>query len=177
MSVTGTRKVRGGSLTPITRPVIPSVEMTHWYWNPNRLSIRLAPAWFDRKLKEVDPNLTVTWNPVRERWLVWYRSPRFAHPLCRGWRLLFPVQYEDGLYAPLDERVMWKLYSRWQAKMGGAVEHWRRVEAEMLREKERAEAARADSVGVGAGEWYDSTKISVSMCGQSDGSKFSKHHA
>lgn len=171
----GARRVPFGKTSPVRNPKIPPVQSMHWFWHPFRPSVRFGPEWFRAKLKELDKDLEVTWNPVKERWLIWYRAPRFQHPICSGWKLLFPVEYQ-GKYGPLDERVMWHLYSRWMAKMGGAVEYWRRVEAEMDRDYNRSVKEREDSVRYGAGDFFDSMKIGVGY-GRSRGDKFTKYHS
>ena len=155
-----------------TKHVIPSPETSKWFWHPNRASVRFGPAHFRKELKALNKDLEITWHPLDEEWLIWNRSPRFQHKLCQGWTLLFPV-------APwnLDNRVFALLYSRWMASFGGAKGYFDRIEAEMARDKERADTVRADSVREGAGDYYDSTQISVSMFGKSNGSKFANHHA
>lgn len=150
-----------------------SPEANPWWWNPARPAVVEAPEWFRAKLAEVDPELKVIWNAHRERWQVWTRSARISHPVCTGWLMLFPVQYADGTYCPLDERTIAKVYEVSAQKWGNARNYWSRIEAEIARDKEKALIDRYESVNDTSGDYYDYLQPKVSMCGPSNGSKCS----
>lgn len=158
-------------------PYIPPPEAMHWYWSPTRVDIEFAPKRFLDELHLMDPNLTITWDRWNERWLVWMRQPRFQTKYSQGWMLLFPVQYGDGSYMPLDQRVMARLYSASADRWGRGKDYFSAIEREMERDKERATTSRMDDVKHAAGEYYDHMKIQVSGCGTSNGSKFADHFA
>ena len=158
-------------------PVIPPPEALHWFWSPSRVDAIFAPEWFLSQLRALDPDLTVTWDRFNERWLVWMRSPRFHAKQSQGWMLLFPVQYEDQSYMPLDERIFARLYSASAQKWGRGKDYFLAIEREMERDKEKAKRDRDGDVQYAAGEYYDHMKIQVSGCGPSNGSKFADHFA
>lgn len=160
----------------IARPATLSPAHNPWWWNPNNPSVVSAPEWFRKKLKEVGEELACTWNPIRSRWQIWSRA-RIQHPICQGWKLLFIHQDAAGAYLPLDERVFARLYAASVMAHGSAKEYFIRVEAEMKREKEKAEAKRlADQVDM-AMPFYEHSQIKVSGFGKSSGSKFSRYHS
>lgn len=162
---------------PVVRPRKVGPEVSPWYWNPGNVYSIPGPAHFAKRLDEIGPDLAITWTPIQERWLVWNRTPRIHQPICRGWNLLFIVATEDGQYCPLDERVLAKLYDRSARKWGGAKAYFDRVVGEIERDQEKAEKSRSDGMREGAGDYWDSTKIMVSGCGPSNGSKFANHHS
>lgn len=123
------------------------------------------------KVAEIDPDVRVTWNAYRERWQVWAPKPSLRNPISQGWLFLFPVQYDDGSYAPLDERTLSKLYQVSAQVWGSAKAYFNRIEEEKARDKERYVAKRRDSINKGAGEYFDFTQPKISMCGPSSGSK------
>src|SRR5258706_12926833 len=112
-----------------SRPKPLPEEINHWYWHPNRADKIGPPEWFARQLQAFDNELQVTWNPVRERWLVWMLKPSVQR--SGGWLLLFPVQYSDGSYAPLDERVFARLYQSSQRVWGNGKCYFDAVKREM----------------------------------------------
>lgn len=156
----------------IARPAKLGPEHNPWWWNPSRVGVRGGPDDFTKRLKEVDPDLAVTWNPIREQWQIWQKKERIQSPIAQGWLLLFSVAPRS-----LDERVFHRLYSASSRKWGSAKAYFDRIEAELLRERERREKARSDEARDLAGDYYDFTKIKVSMRGQSSGSKFTNCHS
>lgn len=146
-------------------------ESNPWWWNPARPAIQEAPEWFRKQLAEIDPDLRVVWNSFRERWQVWAPKPSLRHPVCAGWVFLFPVQYPDGSYCPLDERTLAKVYEVSAQKWGDARKYWSRIEEEILRDKQKAVTDREDDVKYAAGEYYDYMKIK----NYGSGSKFADH--
>ena len=155
----------------------PAIETELKYWHPNRFGVRFAPEPFRSDLKAVHPDLDVTWHPVKERWLVWYKRERVQHHLCPGWLLLCVVEDSDNNYVPLDARTFAAVYEQSGFKWGSGKAYWARVEQEAQREKTAADADREQHlVDVGTDRW-DHTKIQVSMRGPSNGSKFLRHHA
>lgn len=158
---------------PIHKPTIPSPEVSFWYWNPNRVGAGRAPEWFEKKLREFDPELEVTWSPYHERWLVWLRSPRLHSKLCSGWSLLFPVKYPDGSYMPLDERIFHRLYHASAHRWGRGKDYFLAVEREWERDREREQKSRDSNVQHAAGEYYDYMQIK----NIGSGSKFANHFA
>lgn len=154
-------------------------EVNPWYWNPNRVGALPAPDWFQRKLREVDPEgfVDVRWNPVSQRWAAFYRKPNFQHKLCSGWQLLMKVEYPDGSYMPLDERLLAALYNASGRKWGNGKEYFLAIEREIEREREMREAARTQEAIDLAMPAYDHSQIKVAMRGKSSGDKFSTYHA
>lgn len=152
-------------------------EHNIWFWNPARGSVRTAPPSFVERLRALDENLAVTWNPIRERWQVWDRCARINHPICVGWRLLFVHEDEFKDYLPLDERLFARLYFASADAHGSALKYFDRVASEMQRDKEKSEAAALDDTIQHAMESFNHSQISVSMHGKSSGSKFSDYHA
>lgn len=167
----GARRVAPFS-QPIAKPKKVSPEETWWFWYPDRVGIKKAPEWFDKDLKAIDNTLEVTWSPVHERWLVWARS-NSINKLSPGWRLLFPVQYPDKSYMPLDERIFARLYSADGMQWGSAKHYFEHFMAEFERDKAKREKDREDNVRYAAGEYYGHIVPSVSGYGPSNGSKFS----
>ncbi len=153
------------------------VEESLLYWHPQRFGAKTAPDWFRHQLKAIHDDLDITWHPVKERWLIWYRRPRIQHHACPGWMLLFEAENSEGQYVPLDARILAAVYERSGRLWGTGKQYWSRVEQEAQRHKDQREAVREQHVeDVGSDHW-DHTKIQVSMCGQSSGSKFVNHHA
>ena len=166
----------GIALTP-ARPTPPSVDTALHFWHPNRFGVQRAPTAFRSRLPALHPDLDITWHPARERWLVWYKRPRVQHHLCPGWLLLFVVEDSNHNYVPLDERIFAVIYEQSGFKWENGKQYWARIESEAQRERERGDATREQHIeDVGAGQW-DHSKIQISMCGPSSGSKFVNHHA
>jgi hypothetical protein len=141
------------------RPVGP--EGSNWFWNPGLHGIKLAPESFREKLHEIDPDLEAAWNPVDERWAVFFRSHRVTHPICRGWRLLFVVQDENRAYVPLDERALAKCWDVSGRKWGSSRQYFDAIQREKLRDRELIDKALADEDWHMAGEYHDFTRPKV----------------
>src|SRR3990167_4171652 len=154
-------------------------EWNNWFWNPNRIGAKPAPAWFQKQLREVDPDglVDVRWNPIRERWQAFYRKPNFQHKLCSGWQLLMKIEYPDGSYMPLDERFLAALYAASGRKWGNGREYFLAIEREIEREREHRERRQAAEAIDLAMPVYEHSQISVSMRGESNGSKFSTYQS
>jgi hypothetical protein len=156
---------------PVAKPVIPGPEQLLWYWHPDRIGAGSAPEWFKTKLAEIDQDLTVTWSPIHERWLVWNRNYKVQSKWCSGWTLLFPVRDQDGSYLPLDERVLARIYAASVHTWSNAKKYFDAIEREWERDREKAKENRADDVKHSAGEYYDYMKIKS----YGHGSKFANH--
>lgn len=59
------------------------------------------PSDFCKKLYEMDPNLSLNWDPHGERWSVWWVSPDDG-----GRHHVMNVMEPSGAYRPLDERTI-----------------------------------------------------------------------
>ena len=69
------------------------------------------------------------------------------------------------------------VYEQSGFKWGNGRHYWARIEDEAQRDRDATDAQREQYMDdVGAAQW-DHTKIQVSMCGPSSGSKFVNHHA
>jgi hypothetical protein len=154
-----------------------SVETSPSFWHPQRFGVKYAPEPFRRRLHAIHPDLDATWHPLRERWLVWYRRPRVTHHVSPGWLLLFIAETSTHEYVPLDERILAAVYEQSGRKWGSGKQYWSRVEDEAQREQTRSATTRNQYVHDVGGDYYDHTKIQVSMRGHSSGSKFVEHHA
>jgi hypothetical protein len=160
---------------PVAKKVALGPEHNPWYWNPNRVGAGEAPTWFKAKLREVDPegDIDVRWNPVKQRWGVFYRKPSMRHPLCSGWVLLFLAQYEDGSYLPLDERILARLYEASAAKWGNGKKYFQQVVDQIEHEKTSREKQHTqDTIDI-AMESFEHSQIK----NINSGSNFSKYHA
>jgi|TARA_R110000824_G_scaffold392316_2_gene590621 hypothetical protein len=147
------------------------------YWHPQRFGVKKAPKWFRLQLKGIHQDLDITWHPVRERWLVWYRRPRIQHATSPGWMLLFEAENSQGEHIPLDARILAAVYEQSGMKWGSGKHYWSRVEQESQRATDSRAATRDQTVeDVGADQW-DFSEIKISMRGHSNGSKFVNHHA
>jgi hypothetical protein len=162
---------------PLAKGQSPPVEDSPSFWHPQRFGVKYASDTFRKRLQLIHPDLDATWHPLRERWLVWYRRPRISHHVSPGWLLLFIAETSTHEYVPLDERVLAAVYEQSGFKWGSGKKYWARVEEESRREKELADISRNQYVHDVGGDYYDHTKIQVSMCGHSSGSKFVEHHA
>ena len=168
-SLHGTRRTPAFK-TPVNRAKKLGPEYNPWYWNPFRADVRFAPEEFRRKLKEVDPDgLTqVTWNPIIDKWGVFYRNPKIAHPVCSGWVLLFLVAPDE-----LDERVLARLYSASAQKWGNARQYFAAVEREIEREREAKDRLRRSEAVDMAMPYWEHSRISTA----GKGNKFSEYHS
>lgn len=160
---------------PIAKPQARGPEHNPWWWHPNRVGVRGGPEWFERQLAEFDQHegrLAITWNPITEKWQIWARKPTLRTPICQGWLLLFPVEPTE-----LDNRVFARLYAASTRAWGGGKAYFDRIVSEMERDKERRDAAASQEARDIAGDYYDHTKIQISMRGPSSGSKFASSHS
>ena len=167
----GTKKV-AGYRTPVGSPKALPLDTHPWYFNPNRSSVRRPSDHFMRELRAFDPDLDCTWHPHQERWAIWMRTPRIQTAICSGWSLLFFVHP-----AQLDARVFARLYGASARRWNSGREYFAAIEREFHRDKERAERARQQETLDIAMPHYDHSQISVSMRGQSNGSKFADYHS
>ena len=174
--MTGTARDVGGFTTPVKdRSGKLGPEANPFFWNPNRIGARPAPAWFQAKLREVDPDgfVDIRWNPLRERWAAFYRKPGFSHPLCSGWTLLMKVEYPNGDYMPLDERLLAALYAASGRRWGNGREYFLAIEREIERDKEMKERARTQEAIDLAMPSYEHSQIK----NIGKGSKFCDYHS
>ena len=88
---------------------------------------------------------------------------------------MFIVEYPDGSYMPLDERVMGKLFLRSVKRWGNMWEYFLSMEREMERDKEIGDKDHKSHMDQGAGDYFDFMKIKVGY-GKSSGSKFADYH-
>lgn len=166
----GQRRV-GAFKQAVSKPTrIPGPETNPFYWNPNRVGAYEAPAAFRAKLKEVDPDglISVNWNPVDEKWGVFYRKPSFAHKICQGWVLLFQVPPRD-----LDERVLARLYSASAARWGNGRQYFAAIQREFERDQERKEMRLKNEAIDQAMPFWEHSRISTA----GKGNKFSTYHS
>ena len=162
---------------PIAKVKAPPIESHLWYWNPNRFGVRFAPRSFMDQLHALGEELSATWHPLRERWIIWSKAPRINHKVCHGWKLLFVNQEPDGSYLPLDERTLARLYLASTLAHGSAKAYFDRIKLEMDRDKERRERQnQQDLIDMAMPSWEHS-QIQVAMSGKSNGSKFSTYHS
>lgn len=176
-------KLRGyGEGAPFTIPLNkgPKLgpEYNPWYFFPNRVIYsKLPDESFRRKLHEIDPDLEASWNPIKHRWAVWMRDVKMNHPACQGWKLLFWNETDTKEYLPLDERTLAKIYDRSARKWDNAKRYFDRIESEMERDRNKAQADTDAYWREAAGDYWNHTQIQVSMRGESKGSKFSEFHS
>ena len=162
---------------PVAHQTPPPIEEELQFWHPQRFGVTFGPKGFRKKLKGVHSDLDVTWHPIQHRWLVWYRRPRIANKLCPGWMLLFVVEDSQQRYVPLDDRALAAVYEQSGFKWGSGKKYWARIEEEAQRDHAARDNERDNLVeAIGSAHW-DHTKIQVSQCGHSSGSKFANHHA
>lgn len=155
----------------IAKPTKLEDDSSPWFWNPGRIGVELAPDWFRSKVKEIDPELEVTWNRHEERWLVWVKKPSLQTRLCQGWLLLFPVHDGHGGYVPLDERTLAKIFSISTRQWGDARKYFDAVVRERDRDTERIERDLSEDARFHAFEYYDYTKPKVGFGSQVSASK------
>lgn len=147
-------------------------EDSVYFWHPGRFGVRFAPGAFRARLHEIHPKLEVTWHPLKQRWLCWYRDEAITHRLCPGWKLVFVVQTSWGDYVPLDERVFAVIHARSGFTSNGS-EYFERIASEIKRETEDIQRKRESDDEAFRSEYWDYTQIK----NIGSGSKFTKHHA
>lgn len=138
---------------------IPPPESNPWYWNPGRAGIVGAPYWFAEKLEAFDPNLRATWDNYHDRWLIWMKKDKLQSKWCKGWLLLFIVQYQSGAYMPLDERVFARLYEASADKWGNGQAYFRKIQREIESAQERRERKAVEESVERALEVFDYSQI------------------
>jgi len=121
-------------------------------WNTNRgyygSELYTPDSGFIRSLKAMDPGLFVTWNRVKERWIIYekgYQSGR-DHIVCR-------VENEDGSFRPLDNRIIESLSkAKWMWDKG--VNEFDRMlsEEETSNQLQKERDAYREQEGIG--NWY-----------------------
>jgi hypothetical protein len=154
----------------------PDLSKHPWFWHPDRPQFTKPSIELVVKLEAVHPDFGVSWNPNVERWQLWARDRKVTHPVCSGWKLVAVCEW-DGQYVALDERVLALAYSRCSRYAGHGNEYWQRIEAELARDKAAASRAHQNEIEAGAKDYWDHTRIQVSMCGPSSGSKFASCHS
>lgn len=133
---------------PIAKPKALGPEVNPWFWNPNRYGVKYASDDVMTKLRQIGDDLSITWNPINERWQVFCSDQRIQHSICHGWRLLFIHNGPDGEYSPPDERLLARVFSisaRHQNVNGK--QYFDRIVSEMARDKaKRDEQNRLDTI-------------------------------
>lgn len=140
-----------------------------WWWHPAQPGVASGPAWMERKLEEVDPDLRITRNGFNGNWQIWLKTPRNA----RGYTFLFPIppdQLGDGTLA------IARLYEASAARWGDGKKYMDAVIREQLREKEQAEKADFQDTMDRSMDAWDHSRIRVGY-GRSSGSKFTDYHS
>lgn len=148
-----------------------------WWWNPRQDAATPAPDWFRRQLHSIDPDIEVVWNRVRQRWQVWFKTARIQNKFVQGWNLLFIHHDAEGNYLPLDERLFARLHACSARANGPAKKYFNRIMDEHERDAEKREQRLSQEAVDRAMPQFDYSKIKVSGCGPSNGSKFSEFFA
>lgn len=156
---------------PIARAEKIGPEHNPWFWNPSRLHTKRPDGVFMERLREIDPSLAVTWNPISCRWQVWAPMPKMNHPICQGWRLLFVHNGPSGEYLPLDERVFARLYWSSMDAWGSAKKYFDHMQSVMIQDREKKDLKDAEDGYHRAAEYMDFTKVK----NIGTGSKFSRY--
>lgn len=143
------------------------------YFNPGRIDAKLAPEDFRVKLHEIDPRLEVSWHPLYERWVLFFRAPHIQHALSRGWARITICQYPDGTYMPLDQRLLAIAWDRSGRKNGNGKQYFDRILSEIRRDYVTKEKDHEDMVEQVAHDRWQYAKIkNIGL-----GSKFANHEA
>src|SRR6186713_1792240 len=152
------------------RKVLDPEFMPH-FWHPGRFGVRLAPEDFRARLHQIHQDLEITWHPLRQRWLVWFKKPSVQ--TTRGWTLIFIWEHAlDYSYLPLNELVFFNLYQRSARAFGSAINYFDRITKEVAAAKERAAKSLHDEDAARSRDYFNYTKIK--SIGK--GSKFTHHH-
>ena len=144
-----------------------------YFWYPQRFGVELAPDHFRQRVKDIHPDLEVTFHPLLQRWQVWYKRTRVQYEYCPGWLMLFVVETSTGERLPLDERTLAAIYQVSARAFGNGSNYWRRCEAEMARDNKIAVADRERPRDAFSGEQYDYNQIK----NIGKGSKFADFHS
>jgi hypothetical protein len=128
-----------------------------------------AFAFFEKKLEDLDPNLAITRDNYNQVWCIWLRAPRFAHKLCWGWKLLFTEKV-------LGDHIFARLYEASTDRWGSGKKYFEAIQREFERDREMKEKQSTQDTVDQAMESFEHSRIKVSGCGASNGSKFSTYH-
>ena len=133
----------------------PGPEILPWYWHPERDGAQPPPKAFDKRLKEIDPDLYVCYSPVHERWLVWVRNPARRNGLCRGWQLIFLWEHPDtNAYLELNELVFHNLFLVMRDRFPNAEAYYDRIAADIQRRREERNKQFDSERKAEQGEFY-----------------------
>lgn len=157
----------------------PPPDVLPWYWDPQREGVKPPPAAFARQLREIDPDLRVCFNPVLERWVLWFKNPRigtepgFPAFLRPGWQLLMiwehPISHD---YLPLTELLFHNIYVISRGRIGGAKQYYDRIQANIEREKAERDATYQNDRQAQQADFRSS--LQISSAGR--GNRFALHH-
>ena len=109
---------------------------------------------------------------LEEKWGIWIRNPRIQNPICQGWGLLFTVAPDR-----LDDRVFARLYAASCRRWRDGKQYFDAIEREMARDRAKREHQYTQDTVDAAMPSFDHSKIQISMCGRSNGSKFADYHS
>lgn len=157
----------------IGKPTVQTLdpEFAIHYWHPSRFGVRLCDDAFRKRLKAIHESLEITWHPLRQRWLVWFRKPSIQ--TTRGWKLLFVWEHSvTYAYLPLNELVFFNLYQGYAIRQGPAIDAFHRVTEEVKRQNALLRAKEHESDFQKNKDFIQYTKIK--SIGR--GSKFVHHH-
>lgn len=178
-AVTGGEKHATGRVDQMSVPINmgkPQGPETSWnFFHPGRADVRLAPLTFRRQLHAIDPRLEVSWHPLHERWVCFFRQDDIKFWMCPGWKRLFMIQYPDGAYMPLDERTLGECWSRSpKVHAGEGRKYFERVVIENMRDQKRKEirSHESDLEARARDQWRFAQ---IKNIGQ--GNKFANHEA
>ena len=91
--------------------------------------------------------------------------------------LLLVVEDSQEEYVPLDARTLAAVVEQSGFNWASGKAYWARGEQEAAREHTARDTTREQTVEDIGTDYWDHTKIQVSMRGHSNGSKFVNHHA
>lgn len=159
---------------PLSRGPRRDPETDIHFWHPDRFGVRHAADTDRKALAAFHPDLAVTWHPLRERWLVWYRKPSVTHHLCPGWLLIYVWEHpETGAYLPLNLPLLFaNLYRQSRMSFPNAEAYYDRLIHDAQRAKDAEDARDHEQRGRRSKDYFEYTKIkSIGL-----GSKFVHHH-
>ena len=107
------------------------------------------PAWFVRELKLIDPNFSVVWEPIGQRYAI--ISPAPVSVFRKGFVYEYLVE-RNGSFAPLDGRVIRDLrYLMWEKNQLVSLDHYpqeqKKRESEKLEKVNRQTEAKLREAG------------------------------
>lgn len=130
-------------------------EYNPFYFHPNRPDARFAPERFLKLVKEIEKDCTVVWNPIKERYGLWYRSPDRPNHISGHWKLVFWCEW-DGEYC-LDNRILAKLWTR--VRRGRGEEYFDALMRESARDSEIADKDHDAELKAAGDEYWEYMKI------------------